>query len=142
MPKGSLTSFGGPFHAGSHLRNTALNSQKNELGVSSRATSHILSDVINPGIISQLYSKTSRSESLSLRLCYSKPMPPKCTLQFITHVGAILPGKSYGENIKRNEQNKKRLSPTIDFHFTNSCSFNFHQIQISLLLRLRQRNLY
>ena len=116
MPKGTLTSFEGPFPRG----HTALNSPKNELAVASRATDHVLSDIINPG------TTTSRSESLSFRLCYSKPMPPRYTLQFITHFGSIPPGKSYGKNIEINKQNKKRLWPKIDLRFTNSCSFNFY----------------
>ena len=103
MSKGTLRSFGAHFRGFTPQEHRTKLTKKNELAAASLATSHILSDIIKPGILPQLYSKTSRSEFLSFRLCYSKPRPPKCTLRFITHVGAIQPGKSYGDNIEINE---------------------------------------
>ena len=108
VPKSTPTSFGARLRRFTPQEHRIKPTKKQARGVEP-ATSHILSDIINPGITPQLYRKTSRSESLSLRLCYLKPVPPKCSLQFITYVGAIPPGKSYDKKIEINEQNKKRL---------------------------------
>ena len=107
--KGILASFGGPFPLAYTSETPHFKPTKKQTSGGEPDHGPHSVNIINLGIIPQPYSKTSRFGSLSLRLCYSKPMPPKRTLQFITHFGAIPPEKFHGENTEINEQSKKRL---------------------------------